>query len=1502
MAGSINLPPLVQRIVLDPTGVGAAATKVSRAINPVSKAATTTAKSVGAMSTSLNTLSFRAQTTGRLLFRNIGMPLALVGAVAVKSFVDFEKSLTKIQALVGISSGAVANFSDKIKEVAEISGRGPQELADAMFFVTSAGLRGSVAMEVLEASAKGAAIGLGDTSIVVDAATSAVNAYGSENLSGAQAVDVLTAAVREGKVEATRLTPAIGKAIPVASAMGIEFHEVAAAIAAMTRTGTDARTSAIQLRQIMQSILDPSRQTTRALTQMGVAEGELADIARKKGLLTVLVKLRELSKDNAEAFADVFPNVRALAGALDITGENLDENTQIFEALANATGDTDDAMQKTAESGAHILRVAMTKLKLGFLEFGASLKPLINTMAKFLTSVGAVFKALAASGVIMGAIGGISVLSITAGLALMTFGKLAQASIFLTASLQRLGVAATVAAARVRMLTIASGVGVFAMMAVVIGGIVGSLIGFGKQSKSTEKTLGNLVEELDDVRTAGEFTIKKIGGLTDALKKLKRETQEAKLADAFNAAFGDGIKQAFDDSEGTIGGGLQGEAAIATFFFGKGDTPAVRKALDAVIKDLNMHIGTESDAFLRMFGSADNTDRAEAITNFLIGNEEGTKAAISIRAQVAADQLIGTFDGITDDAWDKFGEQLVWGVQDGVYLGTNLADAFKKNLIDEEALKKAIFDGVGSVDEIMGDVLATQEAGFGTAFNFTDENAISNVIASVVGDADDAMDAFKPFADTLDKHLRNNNFVEFSTMWNEFVMDMTASHMEDGFFTPEGVAQLEIVNGLLAHTMQDVSQFGKVFEEAGATDFDSMMRAIVAAMSEEDWKSINAGTETFATNWVIASREVELFSEMFRQYGSPALTDAEKLTMKHEMAIKLTTDAFANQESMVRKVAMTQGEMFDQMTVAWSKADKAAKQVSERYDNLIGRTKDLGEVHDEFNGSLQGMVDTLSENSGSLDMFTEAGRENRDALREQIDTAADYAEAMLTAGSSADEAKDGFAAALGTVTANALANNVDQKELDQFYQSMGLTGERIEMMFMDDDSATIGSALSETMREVAEEQRNTVGPLFSGVGEDVYRGMLKGMDATSQEVLDNLSDLVQDMINQINGPAPHGFAIHSPSKVFYGISSDIIDGFNNGVYDGIPKVRNAFREMVDSAISVTNKRIGTVTGAVQSILDLERARKALKEVKREAGESGIDTDFEKLTKARLQRNVKSAERALRMGEGHIEDLHLALKEAEWALADFDEAAARGDELKRAELGVVEAGMRVVESQADMRMEGEAAMDMFTDMATAVGLSETAIENLLAVSGEQDSFFEKLIAPETLQAINDVANGMGIIEEKSKGTEGDGTLAGQLLATGGAGAGNQFGTAVSRVPSFEGGYGNLQGSFWNSQAGLDAAMTQQAGRTGLYTPTTPGFNMRPEMMTGFQQGPSSGFQSINDNSININEAVIINSDAADAAELEEEVGSLRDNLINSSGIDGLSRERERRSARGNWPRR
>ena len=186
-----------------------------------------------------------------------GLGVALGGALAVKGlsstvsqFNEFESSLAKIQGLVGVAGSEVAKFGDLAKELGPKYGKSAQEAADALFFITSAGLRGADATSTLEASLKASAIGLGDVATVADLATSAMNAYGSDTLSASGATDVMVATVREGKLSAEELAESMGRTLPLASAMGVEFNEVGAAFAALSRTGTNASEAATQIRSI----------------------------------------------------------------------------------------------------------------------------------------------------------------------------------------------------------------------------------------------------------------------------------------------------------------------------------------------------------------------------------------------------------------------------------------------------------------------------------------------------------------------------------------------------------------------------------------------------------------------------------------------------------------------------------------------------------------------------------------------------------------------------------------------------------------------------------------------------------------------------------------------------------------------------------------------------------------------------------------------------------------------------------------------------------------------------------------------------------------------------------------------------------------------------------------------------------------------------------------------------------------------------------------------------
>ena len=184
--------------------------------------------------------------------------LGIAAAQALRSAKTFDQSMTQIKSLVGIAGDEVDKMGEVAIEMATKTGKSANEAAEALFFITSAGLRGSEAMQVLEASLKAASVGLGETKTVADLATSALNAYGAENLSATDATDVMVTAVREGKLEASELAQSMGRVLPLASAMGVEFHEVGAAFAALSRTGTNAAEASTQVRGIFASLLKVS--------------------------------------------------------------------------------------------------------------------------------------------------------------------------------------------------------------------------------------------------------------------------------------------------------------------------------------------------------------------------------------------------------------------------------------------------------------------------------------------------------------------------------------------------------------------------------------------------------------------------------------------------------------------------------------------------------------------------------------------------------------------------------------------------------------------------------------------------------------------------------------------------------------------------------------------------------------------------------------------------------------------------------------------------------------------------------------------------------------------------------------------------------------------------------------------------------------------------------------------------------------------------------------------
>lgn len=331
---------------------------------------------------------------GKKMTLGVTLPIVGMGVAATKMAMDFDTSMSKIVGLVGIAQEEVDAMRQPVIDLASEFGKTGAEAADALFFITSAGLRGEEAMQVLEASLKASAAGLGEVETVADLATSAMNAYGSDVLSASEATDVLTAAVREGKLAPDELAQSMGAVLPIASALGVNFDEVGAAFAGMSRTGTNASEAATQIRGILASLTKETPKGKKALDAVGLSYAGLRRQLKEEGLLATLQTMVKAFGGNTVATGKFFGNVRALTGVMDMLGAGAETTEGIFGRMSDTTGILDSAFEATASTSGFQLQQALSSVKNSLIEIGDAIAPFVEMAAEKLQQLVAAFKAL----------------------------------------------------------------------------------------------------------------------------------------------------------------------------------------------------------------------------------------------------------------------------------------------------------------------------------------------------------------------------------------------------------------------------------------------------------------------------------------------------------------------------------------------------------------------------------------------------------------------------------------------------------------------------------------------------------------------------------------------------------------------------------------------------------------------------------------------------------------------------------------------------------------------------------------------------------------------------------------------------------------------------------------------------------------------------------------------------------------------------------------------------
>ena len=311
------------------------------------------------------------------------------GKQAVSMAADFEFSSQKIVGLVGVAQNTVDEWKVSMRDLGKETGKGPRELAESLYYLTSAGIRGTTeAMDTLTSVSKASAAGLGDMTAVSRTVVSAMNAWKSSNLSAEMATSYLVNTVKEGNMVATELAGSFGRVIPIASKMGVGMDEVGASIAALTRYGLNSFEAVTGIRQLLYTFSAPTKAATDELAKFGLTGEYMREVIQEDGLLVAMQTLQEVTGGNIDTLKRIVPNVRALTPLLALLGDNAADTEAVFKSLADTTVDDlnhafdvqDDRLKMTQEQLKATAEVAI-------IDFGQALGESLIPLMKGMTLV-----------------------------------------------------------------------------------------------------------------------------------------------------------------------------------------------------------------------------------------------------------------------------------------------------------------------------------------------------------------------------------------------------------------------------------------------------------------------------------------------------------------------------------------------------------------------------------------------------------------------------------------------------------------------------------------------------------------------------------------------------------------------------------------------------------------------------------------------------------------------------------------------------------------------------------------------------------------------------------------------------------------------------------------------------------------------------------------------------------------------------------------------------------
>lgn len=305
-------------------------------------------------------------------------------------------SIRKASTMFGDVQVDQEKLVQNLSKIAAETGSDIATLGDAAYQAMSAGIDPTEDManvlSVVEKSAKLAAGGFTDTETAMSASLSVLNAYKMSVNDFDKVQGILLQTQNKGVTTVGQLGSALSKVTPTAAAFGVEFEQVASAIALMTKQGTNTEVATTALSTVLSELgksgTTASKNLKAAAESAGLTKTSFTELLNDgMNLSEILTLMSTYAEDNGLSMVDMFGSIEAGRASLQLAGDNMDDFNKILESMGETSGLVQESFEKTV-TPADRLSSAFDNL---VITVGQKLKPtwdgLLDTMATMLNKM-----------------------------------------------------------------------------------------------------------------------------------------------------------------------------------------------------------------------------------------------------------------------------------------------------------------------------------------------------------------------------------------------------------------------------------------------------------------------------------------------------------------------------------------------------------------------------------------------------------------------------------------------------------------------------------------------------------------------------------------------------------------------------------------------------------------------------------------------------------------------------------------------------------------------------------------------------------------------------------------------------------------------------------------------------------------------------------------------------------------------------------------------------------